>query len=135
MGMRNNTRLICVEDVAYQGTLLFWFGHICRSEGISGFHFMPVSPKNQAKNNRIKKGILKFIKGEAYLGPKVRSIYISQALDWNPLKTDNVDDVIDPPGYYDEVMEKYPEYIVKNTFDSDEYAGTAAHEADLSLPF
>lgn len=135
MGLRNNTRLICVEDVAYQGTLLFWFEHYCKTHGISGFNFYPVSPKNQAKNNRIKKGILKFIEGEAYLGPKVRSIYLSQALDWNPLKIDNVDDIIDPPGYYEEVLRKYPEFVVKNIFDSDDYSGTAAHEADLNLPF
>lgn len=55
MGMRRNTRLICVEDVAYQGTLLFWFGHICRSRGISGFHFYPVSPKTKPRTTESKK--------------------------------------------------------------------------------
>lgn len=47
LGAKHNTRLICVEDVAYQSSLLFWFEHI-EQEGISGFEFMPTSPKGRA---------------------------------------------------------------------------------------
>lgn len=135
MGLKYNTRLICVEDVAYQGTLLFWFQHYCNEQGITGFEFHPVSPKNRAKNTRIKKGILKLLAGEMYLGPKVRSRYLAQAMEWNPLKIDNSDDIIDPPGYVEEVMQLYPEYIIKNTFDTDVIEVSGTHENDLALPF
>jgi hypothetical protein len=140
LGFKYNTRLICVEDVAYQSTLLFWFNHYCNEQGISGFEFWPVSPKNRAKNTRIKKGIIKFMGTDAkppemYLGPKVRSRYLEQAMEWNPLKTDNRDDIIDPPGYVEEVLQLYPEYIIKNTFDVLEENVSAAHESDLALPF
>lgn len=140
LGLRYNTRLICVEDVAYQSTLLFWFNHYCENEGISGFEFHPVSPKNRAKATRIKKGIVKLMgtadkPPEMYLGPKVRSRYLAQAMEWNPLKTDNEDDIIDPPGYVEEVMQLYPEHIIKITFDVLEENVSAAHEQDLALPF
>ena len=127
MGLENNTRLIAVEGVAYQSTLLFWFNHYCESEGISGFEFVELSPKGQAKNNRIKRGILKLIASEIYLAPSVRSLVISQIVDWNPLKVDNTDDIIDPIGYVEELLREYPELIVKDIFNTESYAGTAMH--------
>lgn len=135
MAMKNSTRLICVEDVAYQSTLLFWFDHVCREEGISGFFFEPVSPKNQRKNDRIKKGALKFLKGEAYLHPRVRSLVLQQYNEWNPLKLNNKDDIIDLPGYIEEVMQNYDTLIVKQVFDVDSYVGESTHTATLTLPF
>lgn len=135
MGMARNTRLICVEDVAYQSTLLFWFNKYCEDEGISGFEFMPTSPKGRAKNNRIKKGALKLLAGEIYLHPNVRSIVLSQYTEWNPLKINNRDDVIDPIGYVEEVMQDYDTLIVKNTFEVDSHVGMAAHSDTLTLSF
>lgn len=135
VGLETNTRLICVEDVAYQSTLLFWFNHICTEDGITGFEFQPVSPKNRAKNNRIKRGLLALIAAAIYLHPKVRALVLAQAVDWNPLKIDNEDDIIDPIGYVEEVMNTYPEFIVKQLFDIDTSTAEAAHADDLNLPF
>jgi len=135
MGLSSNTRLIGVEGVAYQSTLLFWFNHYCNENGISGFEFVELSPKGQAKNNRIKRGLLSLIASEIYLGPEVRSIVLNQIVEWNPLKTDNKDDIIDPIGYVDEMMQNYSELIVKTTFDTDNYSGTSYHADIASLPF
>jgi hypothetical protein len=98
MGLTNNTRLIGVEGVAYQSTLLFWFNHYCTENGISGFEFVELSPKGQAKNNRIKRGLLSLIAGEIYLAPAVRSVVISQIIEWNPMIISNTDDIIDTIG-------------------------------------
>ena len=135
MGIRRNTRLIAVEGVAYQSTLLFWFEKYCEDEGISGFEFVELSPKGQAKNNRIKRGLLRVLKGEIYLAPTVRSLVCTQVMNWNPLKVNNVDDIIDPIGYVEELMRDYPELIVKNIFDMDSATEHASHSATLSLPF
>lgn len=136
LALKRNTRLICVEDVAYQSTLLFWFEEYCNETGITGFEFVPVSPKGRAKNDRIKKGLLRCIKGETYLHPRVKSLVISQAREWNPMKINNKDDIIDPLGYVEEVMQTYPELIIKNTFDlEDATIGSAAHTNDILLPF
>lgn len=117
MALENNTRLICVEDVAYQSTLLFWFDYICEQEGYSGFEFRPVSPKARAKNNRIKLGLIKLLKGEGYLHPEVRSLFTDQAKEWNPTKVTNRDDIIDPWGYVEEIMQNYPEEMMKRIFE------------------
>ena len=135
LGLKRNTRLICVEDVAYQTTLLFWFNKYCEDEGISGFEFQPTSPKNRNKNGRIKLGLIRVLKGETGLHPRVRSLVISQTVDWNSLKINNKDDIIDGIGYVEEVMRDYPELIVKNIFDTDSDSVTSAHSEDLALPF
>jgi hypothetical protein len=135
LGLTRNTRLIGVEGVAYQSTLLFWFNHYCRSEGLTGFEFVELSPKGQAKNNRIKRGVLRLLAGETYLAPSIRSLVLSQIVDWNPLKTDNKDDIIDPLGYVDEVLREYPGLIIKQIFEIDDYSGAASHSSSLALPF
>lgn len=135
MAMKRNTRLICVEDVAYQSTLLFWFTHYCNEQGISGFEFHPISPKNQRKNDRIKKGALKLLAGEIYLHPAVRSRILLQYTEWNPAKINNKDDEIDPIGYIEEVMREYGHLAIKLIFDEDSGIGIASHSSTLGLPF
>ena len=135
MAMANDTRLIVVEDVAYQSTLLFWFNHVLEAEGITGFELAPVAPKGQAKNNRIKRGLLQLLSGEIYLHPRVRSLVLSQIVEWNPLKIQNKDDIIDPIGYCEEVMKRYPHLVVRQIFDIEASSAYASHSAELSLPF
>lgn len=135
LGIKQNTRLIAVEGVAYQSTLLFWFEQYCQEQGISGFEFVELSPKGQAKNNRIKRGLLRIMSSELYLHPSVRSLVISQIVDWNPLKVTNTDDIIDPLGYVEEVTKTYGHLIVKNIFNVDSESYVASHSADLALPF
>jgi hypothetical protein len=133
LGIANNTRLICVEDVAYQSTLLFWFEHVCNSEGISGFEFVPLSPKGRAKNNRIKSGLIRLLKGTTYLHPRVRSLVISQIVEWVPSKTNNTDDIIDLLGYVEEVLQEYGHIMVKQIFSEDDYAIEASHSTTSVL--
>lgn len=135
LGLANGTRLICVEDVAYQSTLLFWFQHICDRDGISGFEFVPVSPKGQAKNNRIKRGLLRVMKGEVFLHPEVRSLVISQITEWNPAKINNKDDIIDPIGYCEEIEQTYGQLTLKQIFDVEASEVAASHSETLGLPF
>ena len=87
----------------------------------------------QSKNNRIKKGLLKLLGSEIYLAPAVRSLVITQAHEWNPLTLNNTDDIIDPIGYVEEVMQDYATHIVKNTFDTEIYAGEAVHSLQISF--
>jgi hypothetical protein len=135
MGLEKNTRLIAVEGVAYQSTLLFWFEKYCEDQGISGFEFVELSPKGQAKNNRIKRGLLRLLSGEIYLGPATRSLVCTQIMEWNPLKVNNTDDIIDPIGYVEEVMRDHGHLVVKNIFDVDSHIADASHSATLALPF
>lgn len=137
IGLRRNTRCIGVESVAYQSTLLFWFEHYCEQEGITGFRLIELSPKGKVKNNRIKQGLVKLLAGEIYLHPNVRSLVISQIIEWNPLKTNNRDDIIDPLGYVEEMLQEHAVDIIRNDFWQIPYetVGSASHTTDLVLPF
>ena len=137
IGLRRNTRCIAVEGVAYQSTLLFWFEEYCNDEGISGFEFVELSPKGQNKNNRIKRGLVKLLAGEILLHPNIRSLVISQIIDWNPAKTNNSDDIIDPIGYVEELLRDHQDAIIRNDFWqlAQEATASAAHTADLQLAF
>ena len=135
LALATNTRLITVESVAYQKSLLFWFNHICTERGIEGFEFHPVSPRGQAKNARIKKGVTRVIKGEQYIHNKVLSLVKDQYQSWNPMKKKNKDDIIDPIGYVEEVETHYQHLIAHNIFDNEDDALGAAHDGELEMQF
>ena len=116
MGMRRNTKCIGVEGVAYQSTLLFWFEYICEQDGISGFNFVELAPKGKAKNNRIKAGLVRLLKGEIYLHPNIRSIVMSQIIEWNPGTINNTDDIIDPIGYVEQMQQEYGLECIRQDF-------------------
>lgn len=133
LAFRLNIRLICVEAVAYQASLLFWFNDYCAQHGIEGFEFHPVAPRNQAKNKRIKLGMTKCMKGEIYLHNRVRSLVMDQWKSWNPLKTNNKDDIIDPLGYVEQVTTLYPQFIPHQLMLSSEGTVDAAHTEDIEF--
>ena len=133
IALRTDTRLICVESVAYQKSLLFWFNEYCEEHGYEGFHFMPVSPKGQAKNARIKKGAIRLAAGEQYLHPRVYSLVCDQYREWNPMKRKNKDDIIDPQGYVEEVHMTYPHLIPRQIFSSAEGSVSASHTDDIEM--
>ncbi len=133
LGLERDTRLIVVEDVAYQTTLLFWFNHVVNESNITGFEFVPVSPKGQAKNNRIKRGLLRLLAGEIYLHPDVRSLVLAQIVEWNPMKVTNKDDIIDPIGYCEEIEQTYPHLMIKQIFETESFEVSASHPT--ALPF
>lgn len=133
LAIRINVRLICVEAVAYQASLLFWFQDHCNTHGIEGFEFHPVAPRNQAKNKRIKLGMTKCLKGEIYLHNRIRSLIIDQWKSWNPTKTTNKDDLIDPLGYVEQVMTEYPQFIPHPLLLGVDGVVTAAHNDDIEF--
>lgn len=132
VAMDNNCRLICVEDVAYQSSLLFWFNYYCEQHGIIGFEFQPVSPRGQAKNRRIKRGVTRVLAGEVLLHNKVRSLVLDQYSTWNPLKTNNKDDLIDPIGYAEEVEQKYS-HLMCTVLNLEDNSGDASEAIEMSF--
>ena len=95
MALRAGTRLIIVESIAYQYTLIYWFNFICDSLGLTGFEIVELPHTSFSKNAGIKQGLQALIKGEIMLYPAVRAPIVYQIIYWNPIKKDNVDDSID----------------------------------------
>lgn len=116
IALEKNCRLIAVESVAYQASLLYWFNFICQQRGIYGLEFVEVYPGSYSKNSRIMDFLKSYARGEVYVDQKCRAEVHLQITQWNPLKKDNVDDVLDLMTYPHKVIEMYGEFVVATTF-------------------
>lgn len=107
MAMETGTRLICVENIAYQASLLFWFEKICVDNGITGFHFMPLNVGGKSKNAKIMSTLKELERKEIYVKPEVRSLLINEVIKFNPLKKNNQDTCLDLLTFVKKVVEQY----------------------------
>lgn len=104
MAIKYRLGLIVVEDVAYQSTLAFWFQEVWNDEGIEGLSVGLIGSGNISKNARILTSFKALMAGEWRLHEDCEALYFDQAFAFDPLKTNNRDDIIDPPGYLSKVM-------------------------------
>ncbi len=120
LALEESIGLICVEAVAYQETLLFWFQEVIDECGIEGITIVPLHPGGISKNARIMKMFTQLtpdrdmhITGTAaiMLGSKVRSMVLDQAQSFDPLKQSNTDDLLDILAYVYKVIKDYGEFI------------------------
>lgn len=107
LAMKNKVRLIAVESTAYQYSLLYWFSEIAGQLGISGISFVEVYSGAYSKNSRIQDTLKELTQGELMLHNSVRAKVLNQIVNWNPLKRDNVDNILDLLTYSKRVMELY----------------------------
>jgi len=112
LALTHNCRLICAESVAYQSTLLYWFKFIAEQLGIYGIEFVEVYPGGYSKNSRILNMFKQLQSGEIFVSDECRGEAFLQITQFNPLKRDNVDDVLDLLTYSPKVLEMYGEYVV-----------------------
>lgn len=111
MALSHNCRLVCSESVAYQATLNYWFRFICEQRGIYGIEFVEVYPGGFSKNSRILSMFKQLKSGEVFVSPECKAEVFMQISQWNPLKRDNVDDVLDLLTYAPKVLDMYGEYV------------------------
>jgi len=95
MALSTNTRLIVCDATSYQFTLLYWFEQVCSSLGIEGLYFMPIYQTKTSKNSRIAAGLKSLESAEIILHDSVRPMVQNQIANWNPMKRENVDDILD----------------------------------------
>lgn len=128
MAMKHNTFLIAVESVAYQETLLYWFGVICEQVGIAGIDLVEIYPGAYSKNSRIKAMLEQLITterrpAEILISDKLRSKVLNQIVQFNALKTDNVDDILDLLVYAPKVVITYGHMAaIRSSIESEEFA-------------
>ncbi len=93
--------VILVESTAYQATLVFWMDLFKRQRGLHGLRVLEIYPGVAAKITRII-NMLKTVTAESkqlFIHPDVKSLFVHQVTHWNPLKTKNVDEVLDIAAY------------------------------------
>lgn len=112
MAYQNYTRLICVENVAYQSSLLFWFNQVCLDNGITGFIFMPLNVQGKSKNAKIAASLQKLVKSEILIKPEVRPLVINEIIKFNPLKKNNQDTCLDLLTFADKVVEQHRDLML-----------------------
>lgn len=108
----NNCALICVENVAYQASLLFWFTEVCRLNQIEGFHFMPLNVGGKSKNAKIAATLKQLIPNnqdqiELYMADEVRPFVLNEIIKWNPVKKNNQDTTLDLLTFCSKVIEQH----------------------------
>ncbi len=112
--LENNCRLVCIESVAYQASLCYWFGFICQQLQITGIQCVEIYPGGFSKNARILAMFKEYQAGDIRVNTDLRAEVHSQMVGFNPLKLVNVDDILDLLTYMTKVLEIYGEFIVSN---------------------
>lgn len=121
IAMTYNVRVIAVESIAFQYSLLYWFQQVMNQYQISGIELVELYASG-SKNARIKNMISLLVpkKGQQLpdlmLSKDVYNDVIYEIQQWNPIKTDNVDDLLDILAYAYKVIELYGAGIATDTY-------------------
>lgn len=111
IAVEKNYRCIAVEAMAYQSTLLYWFEFFMKEHNIAGIQMVPIYTNSMAKNARINAGLKAMQTKELFLHDDVRPLVIAQIRDWNPMKRENTDDILDAISNAQKVISEYPAEI------------------------
>lgn len=110
--LENNCRLVVVESNAYQYSLLYWSRFVCQQLGISGIEFLDIYSGAISKVSRILAMLKSYIKGEIFVAPECRPEVHLEITQFNPMKKNNTDNILDLLTYAPRVLELYGEFVV-----------------------
>lgn len=132
--LRTGCRLVAIESVAYQASLCYWFNFICTQMGIIGIEAVEVYPGGNSKNSRILSMFKSYAAGEIFVAPEARPLVHAEISQFNPLKTDNTDNILDLLTYAPKTIELYAPFIMSNTYMQEiEFSSTQVPE--FNSPF
>lgn len=99
MALRNESSLIGVESVAYQGSLVFWFEHYMKLDNIQGINVVAVKrATNKTKTQEIRNFIKEiYDKNYAFVRDADRARFVWQAAAYRISRKKNKDDWLDSP--------------------------------------
>lgn len=112
LALQRNCRLIAIEAVAYQSTLAYWFQFICQQLGIYGIEAVELYPGGSSKNSRILNMFKAYAAGEIFVAKEAKAAVHSEIMQFNPLKRDNTDNILDLLTYAPKVLGQFQEFIV-----------------------
>jgi len=129
IALEKRCSLIAVESNAFQYSLLYWFQFICQQQGIQGIQAVEVYSGSYSKVTRIINMFKSLTKGEILYNTEVAPAVNLQITQFNPLKKDNVDGVLDLLAYAPKVLEMYGDYIGSSSIiESQEWQGAKVIE-------
>lgn len=122
--LENNCKLVVVESNAYQATFVYWFNFICQQIGITGIECVEIYSGTHSKNHRILTAFKQIPAGEIEIHPDVFPEVSVEILGFNPMKTDNTDNILDLLAYQTKCVEMYGQHMVAfNDINEMEFAG------------
>lgn len=112
LALNHNCRVIAIESNAYQYSLKYWFNFICLQLGLVGIEPVEVYSGTVSKNSRILAMLKSYAAGEIYVHPECVPPVHLQITQFNPLKRDNTDGLLDLLTYAPKVIELYGDLIL-----------------------
>lgn len=112
MALSHNCRVVAIESNSYQSTLGYWFQFICAQLQITGIHAVEIYSGSFSKNSRIMEMFKSWSKGELFVHPSYYTQVAMQATQFNPLKRDNVDGILDLLTYAAKILVEFGEFIM-----------------------
>lgn len=112
IALKRNCRCIAIESNGFQYSLNYWFTFICAQKGIMGIEAVEIYSGSYSKNARILTMFKQLLAGELLIHPSVAAAIHLQISQFNPLKRDNVDGLLDCVTYAPKVMELYGHLII-----------------------
>lgn len=132
MSLKNNCSLVVIEANAYQYSLKYWSEFTCAQMGIIGINFIPIYSGRLSKNSRILTMFKSYVKGEILIHPSCEAQVKSQIISFNPLKTANVDGILDCLTYAPRVVDEMGEFIKVSTLEGQqEFAAISQEEQSV----
>ena len=128
LALNTGTYLIVVEANAFQYSLIHWFEVIMQQLQITGISAEPIYSGALAKNTRILNMFKELLAGSVLInnknraGEPLRSHVLMQAAQFNPLKNDNVDGILDLLTYAPRVLTELQHKIVLEASYTEQYA-------------
>ncbi len=136
MALSTGTRLIFIEANAFQYSLLYWFNFITQQMGIIGLEAIDIYSGALPKNTRIMNWLKSYSSGESFIHPDARGPVHSQIIHFNPLKTNNIDGLLDLMTYAPRVIDEHGAYIVsQSTINEQEFGSIVVHSELETSPF
>lgn len=117
LAVKYGMRLIVCEEGGYQATLVFWFNHVFTQANVKGIEVRTISPAGMQKNARIRDMLKSWLSGKILVHRDCRAAAIYQTSQWNPLKTNNKDDILDVMAYMSTVLMLYPAELLLDILD------------------
>ena len=132
MALRSGCSLIVVESNAYQYSLLYWFEQIMTQLGLTGIQCVPIYSGQISKNTRILTMFKELMRSEVVISDAVRTPVFYQISQFNPLRRDNTDGILDLLTYAPRVMSEFGDLIVFNNIMhvQEVEAGTVQYSED-----
>lgn len=134
--LKHNCRLIVVESNAFQYVLGWIINQYLQRYGITGIQVVDIYSGAASKNSRILTMFKQLLAAEILISAKVKPLVYNQITSFNPLKTNNVDGILDLLCYSTRVVEMYGEYIVSTlTVEMQEFDALPVRSELETSPF